>query len=53
MVHDPVPVGVRGDVGPLEGVLHEVVELGQAQLGERLAPDGHRAGHALLGETAL
>ena len=39
----PVPEGVGGDVGPLEGVLHEVEDLLQAQRRERLGPDAHRA----------
>ena len=49
----PVPEGVGGDVRSLERILHEVEDLLQAQRGERLGPDAHRAVRALLGEDVL
>ena len=53
MRDQPVPVGVRGDVGPLVGVRPQVEHLRHAQVGERLGPDLHRALLALLGEDEL
>src|SRR5215510_10961363 len=52
-VHDPVVVGVRGDVRPLVRVRPEVEELGEAQGGERLGPDAQRSRGPLLHEHEL
>src|ERR1700722_425976 len=49
MVEVPVPVSVGRDVGPLERVLEQIVDLLQPELGEGFGPDLHRAGRALLG----
>src|SRR5882672_9461252 len=49
MIEVPVPVSVGRDVGPLERVLEQVVDLLQTQLGKGFGPDLHRSGRALLG----
>ena len=53
MVEDPVPIGVRRDVGAFVRIHPEVVDLGQAQWSKRLGPNRHCARHALLGEHHL
>ena len=50
---EPLVVGVRRDVGVLEGVGAQVEQLGHPQRGERLRPDPQRALAALLGEHDL
>src|SRR5262245_56013022 len=51
--HDPVPVGVRGDVGALVGIGAEVEELREPQRRERLRPHLQRPLAALLDEDEL
>src|SRR5262245_4106097 len=50
VVHHPIPVGVRGDFGPLVGVGAQVEELREAERYERLLPDAQSASRALLHE---
>jgi hypothetical protein len=50
ILQEPVVVSVRGDVGALEGIGPQVVELGNAQSRERLGPHTQRPFAALLHE---
>src|SRR5499427_9142035 len=50
VVHHPIPVGVRGDFGPLVWVGAEVEEFREAERNERLLPDAQGASRALLHE---
>ena len=53
MIQEPVPVGVRRDVRPLEWVGAQVVHLHQPQFREGLGPDLQRAWRTLLLEHEL
>src|SRR5215813_13761278 len=50
VVHHPIPVGVRGDFGPLVGVGAQVEKLRETEGNERLLPDAQGASRALLHE---
>ena len=53
VIDDPVPVCIGSDIRALKGVLHKVIQLRQAQEGERLSPHAHCSFQSLLGEGAL
>src|SRR5262247_4275080 len=50
VIHHPIPVGVRGDFGPLVWLGAQVEELRETERNERLLPDAQGASRALLHE---
>jgi hypothetical protein len=52
-VDRPVPVSVRGDLGPLVGIHAEIEDQRKPPEGERLSPNVQCAGRLLLGEHDL
>ena len=53
VIHQPVVIGVRGDVGALVRIGAQVEDLGNPQVDERLRPQGQRARDLLLQEHEL